>query len=221
MLQPPPEQYHRSRLKMGGVAFLMVIFLLFLLVTLPVLRNSRESAWRAQCLSNLKQLGLALHMYSSDYDGRFPATGSPRGQGGVASLELLYPGYASDPNLFICPADDHVTPWDGKGRLSAAHCSYGYDHAHSSDDPADVAIAADCTGIEKGHDGLPTCHYYSGARRMGGYPGGWGTWNGMNVLYIDGHVKWAGKNRSCGRKDDDLFTKSETLPPEEDSWITQ
>lgn len=221
MLQPPPEEYHRSRLKMGGVAFLMAVFLLFVLVTVPALRGSLASAWRAQCLCNLKQLGLAIHMYSQDNNDRFPSAGLPRGQGGVASLEVLYADYVSDPNLFICPADEQVTPWDGKGKLSAAHCSYGYDHAHTSADPADVAIMADYTGVEKSHDGLPTCHYHPLAT-MWGHPVG----NVIFVLFVDqrviaSHTRHVGHDPGGAAKRDDIYTESQTLPPGEDSWITQ
>lgn len=154
-------------------------------------------------------------MYAQDFGERFPTVGAPRGEGGIASLELIYDKYLSDPNLFVCPSDEFVSRWDGKGRLDAAHCSYGYDHAHTGNHPPDVAIVADCTGIQDSTDGLPTCHFHP-ETAMAISPRG----NGLNILYVDGHVKWA-IERDRGRKGDDIYTKSETLPPEEDSWITQ
>lgn len=216
MLQPPPEESRKRPITLGCVIVAVLVALLFAALLVPALMRARMGAMRAQCLSNLKQLGLAMHMYSQDNDEGFPSVGGPRGKGGVASLGLLYAKYVTDPNIFVCASDEDVTPWNGKGTLDAAHCSYGYDHNHTSTDPADVALVSDYTGFEDSPYGLPMCHYHPFVAMRGPPPG-----NGMNVLFIDGHVKWAGKNRECGRNGDDIFTKSETLPPGEDSWITQ
>ena len=197
----------------------MVVGIIAILAALliPARLGAIESARRAQCLSNLKQIGLAMHMYAQDFGERFPTVGAPRGEGGVPSLELLWGEYVSDPNLFICPSDEDVTRWDGKAKLDASHCSYGYDHAHPSTDPADVVIVADYTGFEDSPYDLPMCHYRGPFVAMG-RPGP--SVDGMNILFIDGHVKWC-VERTVGRENDDIFAESETLPPEEDSWITQ
>ena len=39
----------------------------------------------------------------------------------------------------------------------------------------------------------------------------------LNVLYIDGRAKWAGKNHECGHGGDDIYTESQTLAPQDDS----
>jgi len=41
---------------------------------LPVLSQAREKARAQVCASNLKQIGLAIHMYAQDYDGWVPWT---------------------------------------------------------------------------------------------------------------------------------------------------
>ena len=179
-------------------------------VVLVALRRARESARRARCLVNLKQIGLATHMYSADWRDMFPTIGGPRGQGGVESLQLLYPEYLTDPALFVCPDDKSATRWDGRGPLGAKHCSYGYDHAHRSTDPPGVAIVADYDQIES-PEGLPTCHRYS-------------SWSGIHVLFTNMHVVWTITryvgHGPGGKGRDDIYTRSHTLPPEEDSWIT-
>ena len=222
MLQPPPEDFRVSRLKVAVIVLLIVVLFPFLLFMLASLRGARASAWRAQCLSNLKQLGLAMHMYAQDNNERFPTVGASRGEGGIASMKLLWGDYVSDMELFVCPGDK-VIRWDGKEELSARHVSYGYDHAHSYTDSPDVAIMADYTGVEESDDGLPTCHYHAFARGMGG---GWSVGGVFFALFVDGHViasigRDVGHDPGGGEKRDDIYTKSETLSPAEDSWITQ
>ena len=51
---------------------------------MPVLGRAREQARRAQCANNLRQHGIAWHIYLDDYGERFPVWGLPI-DGGVTS----------------------------------------------------------------------------------------------------------------------------------------
>jgi len=56
------------------IELLVVIAIISILTAIlfPVFARARESARRASCMSNLKQIGLATMMYVQDYDERYP-----------------------------------------------------------------------------------------------------------------------------------------------------
>lgn len=56
------------------IELLIVISIIALLAAIlfPVFSRVRENARRASCQSNLKQIGLGMAQYSSDYDSRYP-----------------------------------------------------------------------------------------------------------------------------------------------------
>ena len=86
---------------LGILSIFFTLVVAFNLLTSLV--KTREQARRAVCMSNLKQIGLALHMYAMDYDEHFPE-----------NLSALYPKYVSDLKVFICPSRPGVTKEDVK-----------------------------------------------------------------------------------------------------------
>jgi prepilin-type N-terminal cleavage/methylation domain-containing protein/prepilin-type processing-associated H-X9-DG protein len=77
-LVEPPAVSKGKRAAFTLVELLVVIGIIALLlaVLLPALNKARESARAVQCLSNLRQLSMAIVMFAGDHRGQMPAGGT-------------------------------------------------------------------------------------------------------------------------------------------------
>ena len=68
------ERKHLSRAGFTLIELLVVIAIIAILAAIlfPVFARARENARKTSCCSNLKQLGMATHMYAQDYDEMLP-----------------------------------------------------------------------------------------------------------------------------------------------------
>jgi prepilin-type N-terminal cleavage/methylation domain-containing protein len=89
------------------IELLVVIAIIAILAAIlfPVFAKVREKARQTSCLSNEKQLGLAIVQYVEDYDEQFPngfsnQTNSP----GVGWATQVYP-YVKSVGVYKCPDD--------------------------------------------------------------------------------------------------------------------
>jgi prepilin-type processing-associated H-X9-DG protein/prepilin-type N-terminal cleavage/methylation domain-containing protein len=103
-----PRQHPRA---FTLVELLVVIGIIAMLIglLLPALTRAREQAKSTQCLSNLRQLGLAAFAYADDNHGIFPLA--------YSSLTVSWDFDGSDPS--------HILPgilWNGRGTERIQQC---------------------------------------------------------------------------------------------------
>jgi len=95
------------------IELLVVIAILGVLmaILLPALRRAKEQSRRVVCSNNLKQIGLSLHMYGGENDGRLPLNGSGYWLWDIAYSTTDYIiATGGDKYTFYCPSDPTKTP---------------------------------------------------------------------------------------------------------------
>jgi prepilin-type N-terminal cleavage/methylation domain-containing protein/prepilin-type processing-associated H-X9-DG protein len=117
------------------IELLVVIAIIAILAAIlfPVFAQAKASAKNTGCLSNVKQIGTSLQMYTSDYDDRFtfgiPDVWSGAPSWGSASLgwTLTLQPYTKSLPLFRSPLESNINygswgDWLGVGVSYGANC---------------------------------------------------------------------------------------------------
>jgi prepilin-type N-terminal cleavage/methylation domain-containing protein/prepilin-type processing-associated H-X9-DG protein len=185
----------RRSLAFTLIELLVVIAIIAILASLllPALARAKSKAQEVKCISNLKQLGIAVTIWGDEHDGRFPSAeikpsnpvipGSPLPR----ICDVLGPevGYNTNSlpkqnSVFQCPEDKVVTYFNVEGS------SYGWNY-DINNLPMDNPIGTNTfswgagTGIRK-LDRVKVLYDYEPFHTKGNTNGR------LNVLYADGHV---------------------------------
>jgi len=205
------------------IELLVVIAIIGILAgfLLPAISRALEMARRSACMSNARQIGLAMFQYAADHDDAFmdlvDATGQivpAVGQNGNISTEsarsgfaLLFKlGYLTTTKVFICPsshdrAAGDTFPSDYKNAalqdliLAEMNCSYGWDPTKKHSASATCALLAD-----KPSDDVTDADEGSAQNNSDNH-----NKEGQNVFYNDGHTKWMTTSKPDAGDDPDFY----------------
>jgi prepilin-type N-terminal cleavage/methylation domain-containing protein len=118
-MHPDSSTRHRSGFTLIELLVVIAIIAILAAILFPVFAKAREQARKTACLSNMKQIGLALYMYAEDYDESFPERyGNCCGPATFYDYEtyngvgyertwknMIYP-YIKNLQVFVCPSNN-------------------------------------------------------------------------------------------------------------------
>lgn len=108
------------------IELLVVIAIIAVLtgLLLTVIGSARKRGWKASCLNNLRQVGVALTVYAGDNGDMLPAA-IRVGDGADDPWSIRNQLNIDNPAVFHCPAD-RSPDYDGKTHFDRYGVSYEY-----------------------------------------------------------------------------------------------
>jgi prepilin-type N-terminal cleavage/methylation domain-containing protein/prepilin-type processing-associated H-X9-DG protein len=193
------------------IELLVVIAIIAILAAIlfPVFARAREKARQSSCQSNLKQLGLAFHMYVQDYDETILPSRVAGDPNNVCWTELVMP-YLNNEQILVCPSDSNPqvsSDTDGSEKsygLNYEIHTYNRYNGHAAN-PIDVwppitlaqidapAEVISCMDYDSNRPGV---HYHTIDDRVD-----WRHNGTADLLFIDGHVKAMKRNQTLAPRD--------------------
>ncbi len=202
------------------IELLVVIAIIAILAAIlfPVFARARDKARQTSCLSNVKELGLAVQMYVADHDETMVpfATTPADGLGSISWAALLYP-YVKNVEVYDCPSSgrkwssgsgglgqDQIRFWSwsalsyGINVFAAFYPSYYLWTLAEFEAPAETAMFGDscrCHASDPNKIDAEGGHHLVQAPPLAVTSKDRGKWacrhsGGANAAYVDGHAKW-------------------------------
>jgi prepilin-type N-terminal cleavage/methylation domain-containing protein/prepilin-type processing-associated H-X9-DG protein len=98
---------HRTGFTLIELLVVIAIIAILAAILFPVFAQARDKARQSTCLSNARQMGIALSMYVQDWDETYPWAASFRDDRTPAWAGLISP-YVKNLDIFQCPSQDEI-----------------------------------------------------------------------------------------------------------------
>jgi prepilin-type N-terminal cleavage/methylation domain-containing protein/prepilin-type processing-associated H-X9-DG protein len=206
------------------IELLVVIAIIAILAAIlfPVFAQARERARMASCLSNTRQLGTSVLMYTQDYDETYSPNLYVVPPNVAYTFYDLHAPYLKNHGVMVCPSDPQALFFQtflsncGIPYQSATNIKFSYNGNYclfnngTGSRPvwsmAAVELPAETVAF---YDGTLMCNFHSPIY----YPGSIANYNatalaprhmeGVNVTYADGHSKFQKGRKQATSRDAD------------------
>ena len=178
------------------IDLLVVIAIIAILAAIlfPVFARARENARRSSCISNLKQVGIAMMQYTQDNDERYMVANHEDDNGdGVADYAWFLPlqPYIKSEQVFKCPSlgSETTTPNPNTDYILNGFFAHGVSQAIFSQTAQQIMVAERKENLDVFdyhswiRDGEEQFEFVDNISRNRHF-------DGSNYLFVDGHAKW-------------------------------
>jgi|LSQX01.1.fsa_nt_gb prepilin-type N-terminal cleavage/methylation domain-containing protein/prepilin-type processing-associated H-X9-DG protein len=186
------------------IELLVVIAIIAILAAIlfPVFARAREKARQTSCLSNVKQLGLGVHMYAQDYDETLPCVQMRDATTQYGFWYDVVQPYVNNRQVLRCPSQQSVEPGYG---WNYPHAGYRLDLGNQIGlgdvrYPAEMMLFGDSNGTTYRYYLYCGPHYPTGIRDETNVVATRHS-EGANFAYADGHAKWLKTSTILGTSD--------------------
>jgi len=175
------------------IELLVVIAIIAILAAIlfPVFAKARAKARQTACLSNIKQISLALMMYAQDYDEAYPVVNEATGYDWWPTLQP----YVKNAQMFRCPAYKAAASEPATDYVINGLFSHGSSMAIFEMPAEQIAIAIRKQGVNQTdyHPWPDDYASWDDLSQYSDFAGNIGATvhnGGANYGFGDGHAKW-------------------------------